>query len=47
MEWISYKDLPNIKTVDDFDDLLKVINTPGLTEFQYLVSDSKWMVSIH
>ena len=47
MEWISYKDLPNIKTVDDFDELLEVINTPELTEFQYLVSGSEWMVSIH
>ena len=35
-----------VKTVDDFDDLLKVMNTPELTEFQYLVSGDEWTVAI-
>ena len=35
-----------VKTVDDFDDLLKVINTPELTEFQYLVSGDEWTAAI-
>lgn len=34
------------KTVDDFDDLLNVMNTPALTEFQYLVSGDEWTVTI-
>ena len=42
MEWIKYSDLSVVKTVDDFDDLLKVMNTPELTEFQYLVSGDEW-----
>ena len=46
MEWIRYSDLSTVKTVDDFDDLLKVMNTSELTEFQYLVSEDKWTVSI-
>ena len=46
MEWIKYGDLSTVKTVDDFDDLLKVMNTPELTEFQYLVSGDEWTVSI-
>ena len=46
MEWVRYCDLKNIKTVDDFHELLKVINTPELTEFQYLVSGDEWTVSI-
>ena len=46
MAWIRYADLSKVKTVDDFDDLLKVINTPELTEFQYLVSGEEWTVSI-
>ena len=46
MEWIEYDRLPEIHTVDDFDDLLKVMNTPELTEFQYLVSGDEWTVSI-
>ncbi len=46
MEWIRYDDLSTVKTVDDFADLLKVMNTPELTEFQYLVSGDDWTVSI-
>jgi len=32
--------------VDDFEDLLKVMNSPELTEFQYLVLGDEWIVSI-
>jgi len=46
MEWIKYNDLSTIRTVDDFEDLLKVMNTPELTEFQYLVSGDEWTVAI-
>ena len=47
MEWIRYDELATVKTVDDFADLLKVMNTPELTEFQYLVSGDEWTVSIN
>ena len=46
MEWVKYDDLPTLSTVDDFSDLLKVMNSPELTEFQYLVSGDEWTVSI-
>ena len=46
MEWIKHSDLSTVRTVDDFDDLLKVMNTPELTEFQYLISGDEWAVSI-
>ena len=46
MDWIAYADLPRTKTVDDSDELLKVMNTPELTEFQYLISGDAWTVSI-
>ena len=46
MEWIRYSDLSTVKTVDDFDGVLKVMNTPELTEFQYLVSEDEWTVSV-
>ena len=46
MEWIEYDRLPVINTVDDFDELLRVMNPPELTEFQYLVSGDDWTVSI-
>ena len=46
MEWIAYDNLSEVKTVDDFEDLLRVINSPELTEFQYLVSGDAWKVLI-
>ncbi|MBR1811529.1 MAG: 8-oxo-dGTP diphosphatase [Clostridia bacterium] len=46
MEWIEYSQLSEINTVNDLDELLKVMNTPELTEFQYLVSGDDWTISI-
>ncbi len=46
MEWIEYSYLSKVKTVDDFDGLLKVINDPTLTEFQYLRDGDEWIVSL-
>ena len=46
MEWIDYRRLSEIDAVDDLDDLLRVINDPELTEFQYLVDGDKWTVSV-
>lgn len=42
MEWITPEQLGSIHTVDDFDDLLRVMNDPELTEFQYLVDGDRW-----
>ena len=44
MEWIEYKDISKIKTVDNFEDLLKVMNSNELSEFQYVVKDDIWNV---
>lgn len=38
--------LSEINTVDDFEDLMHVMNDPALTEFQYLVDGDIWTVSI-
>ena len=46
MEWVDRQRLSEIKTVEDFQDLLKVIDDPELTEFQYLVDGDKWTVSM-
>ena len=42
MEWIGKEQLGSIDTVDDFDALLRVMNDPELTEFQYLVDGDRW-----
>ena len=44
IEWIEYKDISNINTVDDFEDLLEVINSKKLNEFQYVAIKDKWNV---
>ena len=44
MEWVEYKDISKIKTVDDFEELLKVFNSNDLSEFQYVVKDDVWKV---
>ena len=46
MEWIDCSRLSEIDTVDDLDELLRVINDPELTEFQYLVDGDTWTVSV-
>ena len=46
MEWVDSYHLSEIHTVEDFEDLIRVINDPALTEFQYLVDGETWMVSI-
>ena len=46
MEWGESNRLSEINTVDDFEDLMRVINDPALTEFQYLVDGDTWTVSI-
>ena len=46
MEWIESNRLSEINTVDDFAELMRVINDPALTEFQYLVDGETWTVSI-
>ena len=46
MEWVEYSRLGEISAVADFEDLLRVINDPTLTEFQYLVRGDEWTVSV-
>lgn len=46
MEWVESNHLSEINTVDDFEDLMRVINDPTLTEFQYLVDGDILTVSI-
>jgi 8-oxo-dGTP diphosphatase len=46
MEWVESNRLSEISTVDVFEDLLRVINDPALTEFQYLVDGDEWTVSV-
>ena len=42
MEWIGKEQLKSLPTVDDFEDLLRVMTDPELTEFQYLADGDRW-----
>lgn len=46
MEWIPYDRLSEVGTVADFEELLRVMNSSELSEFQYIVEDGNWKVSI-
>lgn len=46
MKWIDCNCLSKIDAVDDLDELLRVINDPELIEFQYLVDNDIWTVSV-
>ena len=46
MEWVEYNRLSEINTVNDLAELLKVMNTPELTEFQYIVDGDNWSISL-
>ena len=46
MEWIEYGRLSEVDTVNDLAELLKVMNTPELTEFQYIVDGDNWNISL-
>ncbi|MCR5540290.1 MAG: 8-oxo-dGTP diphosphatase [Ruminococcus sp.] len=42
MEWVDYSRLPEINTVDDFEELLEVMNSDKLSEFRYIIEDGEW-----
>ena len=46
MEWVPRDRLSRIATVKDFGDLLAVMESPELSEFQYTVHGDEWTVSI-
>ena len=47
VEWVEYERLSGLQTVDDFEDLLHVMNSDSLSEFQYTVDGEDWNVSLH
>lgn len=47
MEWIDIDELSRVNVVEDFRDLLKVINDPELTEFQYTIEGDEWITHLN
>ena len=46
MKWVTSSELKELDTVDDLEGLLKVMNSPEITEFQYIVEDDEWKILI-
>ena len=44
MHWVNAKDLSSVNLVNDFDDLLEVMLTDTLTEFQYVIDGEEWVI---
>lgn len=44
MHWISEDTLDSVNLVNDFHDLLQVMLSESLSEFQYILEDSQWKV---
>lgn len=44
MEWIDRNDLHKMNLVEDFMELLKVMDQDDLSEFQYKIEDDEWNV---
>ena len=46
MEWIDIDNLSKVNVVEDFHDLMKVLNDPDINEFQYTIEDDEWIVHL-
>lgn len=44
MHWVNKEDLDKVNLVSDFNELLDVMLNDDLSEFQYIVEDSKWKI---
>lgn len=46
MRWVRKEELAALNTVDDLEELLRVMLDENLTEFQYVIEDGLWRVVI-
>ena len=46
MEWVDMDKLSEVNVVEDFHDLMKVLNDPKINEFQYTVEGDEWIVHL-
>lgn len=46
MEWVSREELASVNLVNDFMELLQVMEEDSLTEFQYVVEHGEWKAEL-
>lgn len=44
MYWVKRSELLNVDLVDDLDELIEVMLSDNLTEFQYVVENDEWFI---
>ena len=44
MHWVKISELSNVNLVNDFEELIEVMMSNILTEFQYVVENDEWIV---
>ena len=44
MHWVKISELSNVNLVNDFEELIEVMMSDILTEFQYVVENDEWIV---
>ena len=44
MHWVKVSDLSNVNLVSDFEELVEVMLSDSLTEFQYVIKNEDWIV---
>ncbi len=44
MHWVKVSELSKVNLVEDFDELIEVMLSDSLTEFQYVVKNDDWIV---
>ena len=46
MEWVEKDMLSEVNVVEDFHDLMKVLDNPDINEFQYTVEGDEWIIHL-
>ena len=44
MHWVKISELSNVNLVSDFEELIEVMISESLTEFQYVIENDGWIV---
>ena len=47
MEWIDIDKLDEVNVVEDFNELMKVMNDPDINEFQYTIEGEDWIIHLN
>lgn len=44
MHWVKISELSDVNLVNDFEELIEIMLSDNITEFQYVVENDEWAV---